>query len=82
MGLRFYRRIPILGGLRLNVSRSGISTSIGRTGSWLTFGSRGARASVGIPGTGIGWTETSGRRGRHGVFLVVILIVVAVWLLH
>jgi hypothetical protein len=58
MGLRFRRRISILPGVRLNVSRSGISTSIGTRGAWVTYGRR-ARATIGVPGTGISYTTTS-----------------------
>ena len=46
-------------GLRLNLSKSGVSASVGRRGSWLTFGPRGTRATVGIPGTGLSYTESS-----------------------
>jgi len=59
MGLRFRRSIRVFPGLRLNVSPSGVSASIGRRGSWLTFGPRGTRATVGIPGTGLSYTEQS-----------------------
>jgi Protein of unknown function (DUF4236) len=53
MGFRFYRRINLFPGLRVNMSKSGISTSIGTRGGWFTFGRRGSRATVGIPGTGL-----------------------------
>ncbi len=58
MGFRFSRRIKLFPGVRLNVSKSGISTSVGTRGAWLTFGNRGTRTTVGIPGTGISYTET------------------------
>jgi hypothetical protein len=48
MGLRFYRRIRILPGLRINLSKGGVSTSIGGRGHWLTFSKRGTRATVGV----------------------------------
>ena len=57
MGFRFQRRFRILPGLRLNISKSGISTSIGTRGAWLTVGTRGTRTTVGIPGTGLSYTE-------------------------
>lgn len=59
MGFRFYRRIRVLPGLRLNLSKTGISTSIGRRGAWLTFSRKGTRATVGLPGTGLSYTTTS-----------------------
>lgn len=54
---RFQRRIRILPGLRINLSKSGVSTSIGTRGAWFTIGPRGARTTVGIPGTGLSYTE-------------------------
>lgn len=53
MGLRFFRSIPILPGLRINIGSAGVSLSIGRKGSWVTIGKHGATASVGAPGTGL-----------------------------
>ncbi len=52
MGFRFYRRIRLFPGLRLNLSKSGVSTSIGGRDHWLTLGRRDAQATVGQPGTG------------------------------
>ncbi len=62
MGFRFRRRISIGPGLRLNVSKSGVSTSVGTRGAWFTIGHGKTRETVGIPGTGVSYTEqqTSG----------------------
>lgn len=60
MGLRFYRRFKILPGIRLNLSRSGVSASGGVRGAHVTIGPRGVRETVGIPGTGISYTTTQG----------------------
>jgi hypothetical protein len=57
MPLRFYKRVSILPGLRVNVSRSGASVSVGHRGAWVTMGSKGTRATVGLPGSGLFWTE-------------------------
>lgn len=59
MGLRFHRSVRLLPGVRLNLSKSGVSASFGRRGAWLTVGPKGARATVGIPGTGLSYTEQS-----------------------
>jgi Protein of unknown function (DUF4236) len=65
MGFRFSRRIRILPGVRLNLSKSGVSTSIGGRGAWLTFGKRGTRATVGLPGTGLSYSTTvAGRQSK------------------
>jgi hypothetical protein len=56
MPLRFYRRFAV-GLFRANLSRSGVSWSIGRRGAWLTMERDRVRTSVGIPRTGLGWYE-------------------------
>jgi hypothetical protein len=58
MGLRFYRRVRLFPGVRINLSRSGISTSIGVRGAHVTVGHGKVRETVGLPGTGISYTET------------------------
>lgn len=57
MGLRFYRRLGVLPGVRLNLSRSGPSVSVGTSGAWYTMGPRGTRTTVGISGSGISYTS-------------------------
>ena len=57
--IRFFYRVPLCRGLRLNLSKSGASLSVGRRGAWATFGPRGITATLGLPGSGLRWTETS-----------------------
>jgi len=58
MGFRFRRSFKIVPGVRLNVSKSGLSASIGRPGATLNVGGkRGARVTVGLPGTGLSYSE-------------------------
>jgi hypothetical protein len=57
LGLRFRRRISIGPGLRINVSKSGLSTSVGTRGAWLTIGHGKARETVGLPGSGLSYTQ-------------------------
>ena len=40
-----------------NFSKSGVSLSIGHRGIWYTVGPHGRRATLGLPGTGLYWTE-------------------------
>jgi hypothetical protein len=46
-----------LSGLRLNLSKSGISMSAGPRGASVTVGKNGVYGNVGIPGSGLGWRE-------------------------
>lgn len=57
MGFRFRRSIKIAPGIRLNVSKSGVSASVGTRGATINVGKRGTRAAIGVPGTGIGYSE-------------------------
>lgn len=58
MGLRFQRRVKILPGLHLNLSKSGLGLSVGVRGAHLGITARGQHyASVGLPGTGVSWRE-------------------------
>jgi hypothetical protein len=43
--------------MRINLSKSGASISVGRRGAWLTSGPRGQRVTVGAPGTGLFLTQ-------------------------
>jgi hypothetical protein len=57
MGWRMFRRITIAPGVRVNISRSGPSLSIGPRGFKKTFSRRGVRTTIGIPGTGVYYTS-------------------------
>ena len=62
MGVRFRKSIKVLPGVRLNISKSGISTSVGKRGATVNFSKRGTRATVGIPGTGISYSTMVGKK--------------------
>ena len=53
MGWRFRKSVKIAPGIRLNFSKSGISTSVGVKGARITFGPDGTYVNTGIPGTGL-----------------------------
>jgi len=59
MGFQFRKSISIISGLKLNFSKSGISTSIGGRGAAINFSRRGTRTTVGLPGTGISYSALS-----------------------
>jgi hypothetical protein len=65
MTIRFWRRVRIAPGLRVNLSKRGASVSVGRRGAWLTTGPRGQRATVGAPGTGLFLTQTLPAKPRR-----------------
>jgi hypothetical protein len=56
MSLRFHQRISLFPGVRLNLSRSGVSVSLGVPGATLNFGGHtGPTVTVGVPGTGLSY---------------------------
>lgn len=55
MAFRFQKRIKIAPGLRLNISKTGISTSVGTNGATVNLGKDGAQSTVGLPGTGLSY---------------------------
>lgn len=67
MGFRFFKRMNVLPGVTLNLSKSGGSFSVGPQGARLTVGPQGARVSLGIPGTGLYYT-TNFSLGKIGKF--------------
>lgn len=76
--LRFRRSFKVVPGIRLNLSKTGVSTSVGRRGLWFTLGSRGTRSTVGLLGTGVSYTQQSRRGGGVGALVLVIVVVLVV----
>jgi hypothetical protein len=53
MPSRFRRSSRIAPGIRLNLSKRGVSTSVDERGAHVTVGHGEARATVGVPGSGL-----------------------------
>jgi hypothetical protein len=54
---RFRRSIKLFPGIRWNFGKKSTSLSIGPRGAHYTFGTAGSRTTVGIPGTGLSYTD-------------------------
>ena len=66
MGLRFRKSVKICDGLKLNFGKTGMSMTVGSGPLKKTFNTNGnVTTTVGIPGTGIYWTETERRSSRN-----------------
>lgn len=62
MGFRFRRRVRLLPGVHLNVTGRGVrSVSVGRRGATVNLSGRGARLTLGLPGTGLSYTTATVR---------------------
>jgi hypothetical protein len=85
MAFRFQRRIRIAPGVRLNVSKSGIGGSVGRTGLRLGLDTKRRKYfSVGLPGTGwsyrtfFGQPVTPETLKKVGYFVVAVALCLSV----
>lgn len=75
MGFRFFKRIKLLPGVHLNLTKRGASVSAGPRGAKVTVGTSGVRGTVGLPGTGLYYTtkltnkkrKSKGRAGKQRV---------------
>ncbi len=63
MGFRFRRRVRLGKGVYLNLSKSGVSASLG--GKGLTYNTRG-RVTASLPGTGLSYSTTLSKGTRQG----------------
>lgn len=57
MPFRFRRTFKILPGVKINVSKSGMSVTVGPKGYHLTFGKQGIRQTIDFPGEGLSHTS-------------------------
>ena len=80
----FRKRIKIAPGINLNVSKSGVSSSIGGKGFSVTAGKKGTYVNTSIPGTGIydrkkisGSTTKNGDEEHSPLFGCAMVFVVA-----
>ena len=73
-GLRFQKRLRVLPGVRINLSKSGTSTSIGPRSADVNIGRNGVSANAGIPGTGLSY-RTKLAKPHSAVIGVVVLVI-------
>jgi Protein of unknown function (DUF4236) len=56
MGFRFRKIFSVLPGVKVNLSKSGVSTSLGGHGATVNVGSSGKKTlTLGIPGSGLSY---------------------------
>jgi hypothetical protein len=65
MAFSFHRNSKVASGLRINACKSGVSQSIERGDARFTLGPHGTRTTMGVPRSGVRYTErTPIRQGR------------------
>jgi tetratricopeptide (TPR) repeat protein len=63
--MQFRRRIKIAPGVYVNVSKGGLSLSLGTKGLRYTIGKDGSQVNVGLPGTGVYYRKHLGKPGTN-----------------
>lgn len=81
MGIRFRKSIKLFPGVRINLSKSGVSTSLGVPGATVNVkAGRKTKATVGLPGSGLSYTtpiEDKVPQASTGGFGITLWIIVA-----
>jgi hypothetical protein len=75
---RFRKTFSILPGVRINLSKTGVSGSLGGHGATLNIGKRGENVTLGAPGTGLSYRTPL----SSVLFVGLILIAVAFGVLY
>src|SRR6185503_21062037 len=73
-GLRFQKRLRVLPGVRINLSKSGASASIGPRGADMNIGPHGVSANAGLPGSGLSYRTKVGKTSSAAIGLVALAV--------
>lgn len=66
MGFSFRKSLKIAPGVRLNITKKGISSvSLGGKGARVNLGKKGTRTTVGLPGTGLSYSSFSPKKTKR-----------------
>lgn len=58
MGFNFRKSLKIAPGVRVNVTKKGVSSlSVGKNGARVNVGKKGVKTTVGIPGSGLSYSK-------------------------
>jgi hypothetical protein len=69
-GVRFRKTVSVLPGVKINMSKTGVSTSLGGNGATVNLGTRTRFLTLGIPGTGLSYRVPL----TTGVFMILLAI--------
>jgi len=79
MGYFRFRKVVSLGKFfKINISKTGVSASVGRPGSTLNIKKDRVDGTVGLPGTGLSYKENLSKRGCASIFLLLGLLALGV----
>lgn len=74
---RFRKTISILPGVRINLSKTGVSGSLGGHGATVNVGKKGEQVTLGIPGTGLSYRTPLSTTLIIGFVLIAVLFGIA-----
>jgi hypothetical protein len=74
---RFRKTFSILPGVRINLSKTGVSSSLGGHGATVNVGKNGPMVTLGVPGTGLSYRTPLGTTLFVGLILVAIAVGIA-----
>jgi hypothetical protein len=75
---RFRKTIPFGRFFRLNVSKTGVSASVGRPGATLNVRKDRVDGTVGVPGIGLSYRERLANRGCASAFVLALGLLAAI----
>jgi uncharacterized protein YgiM (DUF1202 family) len=81
-GLRFQKRLKLLPGLKINLSKSGASATVGTKGAGVNIGRDGITTNAGIPGTGLSYRQKLNSKNKSawiGVLALLAGLAFAAW---
>lgn len=66
MGFNFRKSLKIAPGIRLNITKKGVSSvSLGTKGARVNLGKKGTRTTVGLPETGLSYSSFSPKQAKR-----------------
>lgn len=81
MGLRFRKRVKLAPGVHLNISKSGISTSLGPRGFTTNIRNGKRRTTYGLPGTGLSFQGATSNAPSDRTVAIIGIVLFVLWLL-
>lgn len=67
MAFRFRKSFKVAPGMRINLSKSGVSTSVGGKGITVNLSKRGTRVTTSLPGTGLSSSKLYRTQKAQGI---------------
>jgi hypothetical protein len=74
---RFRKTFSVLPGVKFNLSKTGVSTSVGGKGATLNVGHGKKMVTLGVPGTGLSYRMEAGTQLVIAAMAVVIIVGIA-----